>query len=481
MSSNYSLLALGSTILIITIYIFADRKNQPLRFLYPGLLTFLLFTIVPILFSIYVGFTNLSTGHFLSFERVTEMLKSEQVVDRTKPELSYSLHLLGDGEYYLVAQDRLLGSKFKLDSDVANNRYQLKPTDFSTLKLPPPLSAPQVFALKEQLKELTFQLDDNTNLTYFRPDRLAAISLRYHPLPDGSLRDLTSNQTLSADQERGFFIDNSGQVVAPGFYINVGVTNFTKIFTNPTIRNSFLAVAQWTFIWATMTVILTFGAGMVLALLLNDNALSLRPLYRILFILPYAIPFFISVLIFKGMLNKDFGIINQLLGNFNLAAIPWLDHPIWAKVSVLMVNLWLGFPYMFLLLTGILQSIPPSVYEAATLDGASAWIKFRRITLPLTLSAIAPLLVGSFAFNLNNFVGIYLLTGGGPPLPGSITPVGNTDILISYTYRLAFEGGRGQDFGLASAIGLFIFVIIAILTLINFKLTGMVDDRKEAT
>ena len=180
-------------------------------------------------------------------------------------------------------------------------------------------------------------------------------------------------------------------------------------------------------------------------------------------------------------MNKDFGAINLLLVEMGFDKIPWLETPFWAKISCLVVNLWLGFPYMFLVVTGILQSIPASLYEAAKLDGAGKIATFRHITLPLIMSAVGPLLVGSFAFNLNNFVGIYLLTGGGPPIPGVTTAVGETDILISYTYRLAFEGGQGQDFGLASSIALFIFLIVSILTLINFKLSGMGGEtNKEA-
>ena len=227
-----------------------------------------------------------------------------------------------------------------------------------------------------------------------------------------------------------------------------------------------------------ISVLLAFGLGIFLAILVNDGNLRFRPLYRVLLIIPYSIPFFISVLIFRGLFNKDFGMINNLLEMIKISPVPWLDDPLWAKISVLLVNLWLGFPYMFLVTTGILQSIPQSVYEAASIDGAGRWAKFRHITLPMVMSAVAPLLVGSFAFNLNNFVGIYLLTGGLPPMKGAMTPVGETDILISYTFRLAFEGGDGQDFGLASSISVFIFLIIAAITLLNFKYSGMMKEEE---
>jgi ABC-type sugar transport system permease subunit len=161
-------------------------------------------------------------------------------------------------------------------------------------------------------------------------------------------------------------------------------------------------------------------------------------------------------------------------------AIPWLTSQSYAgalpKMSVLLVNLWLGFPYMFLITTGALQAIPDDVKEAAFVDGASGWQAFRRITLPLLLVAVGPLLIASFAFNFNNFNIIYLLTGGGPPIAGTPTPAGHTDILISYSYRLAFEGGRGQDFGFAAAIATVIFFLVAVFSYIGFRRTAVLEE-----
>lgn len=171
------------------------------------------------------------------------------------------------------------------------------------------------------------------------------------------------------------------------------------------------------------------------------------------------------------MLNKDFGEVNQFLSFFSVSPVPWLEQKLWARISVLMVNLWLGFPYMLLVITGIIQSIPKSIYEASSLEGATKFQNFRFLTFPLVFRAMVPLLIGSFAFNLNNFVGIYLLTGGGPVISDASTPIGETDILISYTYRLAFEGSQGQNFALAAAVSMLIFVIVVALTLINFKVS----------
>jgi arabinogalactan oligomer / maltooligosaccharide transport system permease protein len=164
--------------------------------------------------------------------------------------------------------------------------------------------------------------------------------------------------------------------------------------------------------------------------------------------------------------------VNELLG----MRIPWLTDDWMARASVLLVNTWLGFPYMFLVATGALQSVPGELREAAEMDGASPLQAFRRITFPLLMIPLAPLLIASFAFNFNNFNVIYLLNRGGPPIVGAQTPAGHTDILISYTYRLAFEGGRGQDLGLAAAISVMIFFMVAAFAAVSFRRTRALED-----
>jgi ABC-type sugar transport system permease subunit len=180
------------------------------------------------------------------------------------------------------------------------------------------------------------------------------------------------------------------------------------------------------------------------------------------------------------LLNSNFGTVNRLLQPvYDLLGtdpIPWLNNPTWAKISLLLVQLWLGFPYMFLLATGALQAIPEDILEAARVDGARAPTVFRRITFPLLMVALAPLLIGSFAFNFNNFNTIFLLTGGGPPVLGADVPVGHTDILISFTFNLASAAGRGNQFGLAAAITMFIFLIVLVISAFSFRFTKRLED-----
>ncbi|MBQ7529890.1 sugar ABC transporter permease [bacterium] len=266
----------------------------------------------------------------------------------------------------------------------------------------------------------------------------------------------------------------------------VGLRNFMKIISGPETA-TFVRVFIWTVVWAGVSVIGAQVVGIFLAVLLNKPDLKGSSFYRTLFILPWAIPAFISVLMWQGLLNTEFGAFNQILKAFHLdlllqyilsflgynleLPIAWLDKMGWAHISVLMVNIWLAFPFQLTVCLGALQSVPTDVYEAADIDGASPWQQFKLITLPLLRSSLLPVLISSFAFNFNQFTAIYLLTAGGPPIPGS--DAGATDILITYSYKLAFNSFQ---YGLACAYAIFIFVLVAALSGINFKLTGAFDD-----
>lgn len=288
-----------------------------------------------------------------------------------------------------------------------------------------------------------------------------------------------TNRTLV--EEGGFFYDideNGNEFAVEGYISDVGFWNFVRMFRDPKISGPFFQVFGWTFTWAGLSVLFSFTIGLALAITLNDKRLRGKKIYRTLLIIPWAVPAFISALVWRnGFFNETYGVLNRFIvqGLFGLEPIKWLNDAFWAKVSVLLVNTWLGFPYMMTVSLGALQSIPEEFYEASSIDGATKFQRFRKITFPLLMVTVAPLLVGSFAFNFNNFTGIYLVTQGGPAIVGASTPAGATDILISYTFKLAFEG-RGQDFGFASAISILIFIIVAGFSWINFKLSGSFEE-----
>jgi arabinogalactan oligomer/maltooligosaccharide transport system permease protein len=275
------------------------------------------------------------------------------------------------------------------------------------------------------------------------------------------------------DDGRGSFVSSSGETLNVGWREFIGFENFTAVVTNPLVRRPFLRAFAWTIGFAGSTVGLSFAIGLLLAKILDKPALRTRKVYRSLLVVPYAIPGFLSLLIFRGLLNDDYGLINKLLP-FDP---PWLFDPWLARLSVILVSVWLTTPYFMLVCMGALQAIPQELVEAARVDGAGRWQVFRSVTLPLLLTVVTPLLIASFAYNFNNFNNIFLLTGGGPSTENDVV-AGSTDILISYTYKLAFESGKGQDYGLASAISIYIFFIVAAMSASGFLRSKAMENMR---
>ncbi|MDX2077489.1 MAG: ABC transporter permease subunit [bacterium] len=273
------------------------------------------------------------------------------------------------------------------------------------------------------------------------------------------------------EPECGFFSSATGEKLSPGYRLPIGTHNFTRLVTDPGLRGPLVDIFVWTIVFAALSVLTTFSVGLFMALILNDPVIPARKLIRSLLIIPYTIPGVISILVWQGMLNQNLGVITNFIFDLTGTRVAWFSDPILAKIAILLVNLWLGYPYMMLISSGALQSIPSEVYEAAAVDGANPQQRFWRITLPLLLVTLGPLLIGSFVYNFNNFMLIQVLTAGNPPIPGSPVPAGYTDILISYTYRLAFGNTAGADYGYASAITIVIFFLVAIATIIQYRYT----------
>lgn len=355
---------------------------------------------------------------------------------------------------------------FKKSQDIASLKREIKAMKHKSLKNEehPSLVIEQIKENEKQIKILKNQI---RRLKIDHKGRLVQLKSVDFPKLKKVKLSLEENSNIDFAEDKK---------IEPGYMVTIGLRNFTKIFTTRNITSPFLRVFIWTVLWSLFSVLTSFAVGLALALVLNAGDLKGRYLYRTLFILPYAIPSFVTILMWGGFLNEDFGIINLATG----FTVPWLSDPngILPKISCVIVNLWLSFPYQMIISLGALQSIDASMYEAADVDGATKAQQFWRITLPLLLATLGPMLVGSFAFAFNNFGGIYLLTGGGPVMDPGVLP-GQTDILISYTYKLAF-GSNETDYGLASAIGIIVFFIIGTITFLQFKYTGAFKEVDNA-
>ena len=489
-SGSWTLLVLLLAAAALINYAYLYPGATALPWLTPGLVFLGLFVLWPVLYTAYVGLTNWSTGHILSKEQAIERLQSIPVQTGGDPvtldlavfrnsEGALAFHVTGpEGEVWFgIPRPRGAdpGDAGLLDP------AELGVTDGDADGLPEAigpytrLAGLQVIGVAAAMEDLVLDLPGGqAEVLTTSSVRLVASGQRYRYDPEtDTLRDTQTDTICGAVV--GAFACPDGRQLDPGWREVVGLTNFVRIVADGRFRGPFVRVFTWNIVFAVVSVALTFAVGLTLANALQDTRLRGRAIYRSLFIIPYAVPAFISAIVWRGLLNDQFGQVNRVIEGFGLPGVPWLQDPWWAKVAVLLVNTWLGFPYMFLITSGALQSIPEEMKEAARVEGASAARVFATVTLPLLMVATAPMLIGSFAYNFNNFVLIFLLTSGGPPVAGASVPVGHTDILISFTFDLALQSGRGQNFGMASAIVFVIFVVVASLSAFSFRFTKRLE------
>jgi len=475
---EWGVIAIVVAVATLVNWIYFSRRALPAKYLAPGVIFLALFQVFVLLYTGYVGFTNYGTGHNGSKEQAVNALTASSL-ERVPDSPAYPVAVVeGSGELGLLVTtpdgDALLGTSERPLEEVSGATFEgdraVAAPGWETLQFA------DVLERQDEVTALSvpFSSDpDDGRLS--TPDGSSAyryLSTLEYDEATGSVTD-TATGVVYEDIGTGAFTSADGEELMPGWKVAVGFDNFVKAVTDQRLAGPLVYVTLWTFAFALLTVALTFAIGLFLAITFNHPRMRGRRIYRALLILPYAIPSFLSALVWAGMMNQSFGFLNQVI--FGGAEIPWLTDPWLAKASVLIVNVWLGFPYMFLVCTGALQSIPAELQEAARVDGANPAQAFRRITLPLLLVSIAPLLISSFAFNFNNFNVVYMLTDGGPRDSSAPIPVGHTDILISMVYKVAFTG-QTRDYGLASAYTIIIFVLVAVISIIAFRRTKSLEE-----
>lgn len=479
----YLALTVGVITLLINV-IFLREDLYPLRWMSPGLALLILMVLYPVLFTVYSAFTNYSDGHILTKQQAIDRLEQDLYLPeggaayswtafRSLETEEYVLWLMGEDGVTLLARPGE-PTQAGADADVGPLDKDGIPTTIEGYER---FNRVQVVRHLSELDELEFGQGSNT-IRIRSLDEAAELQSRY--LYDSSLDAMVDQRegTVYTAKE-GTFVSEAGDAIWPGFQVWTGADNFRRLATSPSLRGPFLRVFAWTFAFAFFSVFTTFALGLFVALVFDSPDVPGRKLIRSLLIIPYAIPSTISILIWRGLFNEQLGIITTFLEDMVGWSPAWFSHPMWAKVGIILINLWLGYPYMMLICSGALQAIPRDIYEAGEVDGAGIWHRFRFLTLPLLLVSVGPLLIASFSFNFNNFNVIYLYNEGGPPIAGSLTPAGHTDILISYTFRQAFASGRGADYGYGAAITVIIFLLLVGITFFNFRYTRMWEEVSE--
>ncbi len=476
-----------AVILILINILNLSPKLFPIRWQIPAGAIVILIIIFPMVYTIYSAFTNYSDGHILSKQQAINRLQQDTYLPEGSQTYNWVAFRTAEGVFALWLTDQEGGSFLAtVDSFEPAEPGQgiIGPADENGI--PESLEGYEKLARLEVIKYLP-EVDGIQFGVY--PDQVQIVDLDYaaplvqrytYDLDLDAMIDSQSGIVFYANEDDGFFTSADDQDLIPGYMVWVGALNFERLFESPAFRGPFLRIFAWTIAFAVLSVLTTFTLGLLVAIAFNDPEMKGRKLIRSLLLIPYTIPGIIGVLIWKGMLNPHLGLIPLTMERLIGWAPEFYNHPMWAKVGILLINLWLGYPYMMLISSGALQAIPEDIYDAAAVDGASGMQRFWNITLPLLLVSVGPLLIASFVFNFNNFSVIYPFLEGKPPMANTPTPAGHTDILISYTYRIAFEGGGGADYAYAAAITIVIFVIVAVLTLVQYQYTRQWEEVSES-
>lgn len=472
---QYAIAAFLAVTVIALNYTYFSKKRVPLKFFIPGVILLAAFVLTPILYTLVMSTYTYKTGNYISKEQATERISAlalepdesgtafDIVVGKFRGEPALLVSDINQNSYFITTErDRIALETSALGIDengVANSAPDFEALESSAI------SGSRAAKLRYKYEDPYFITVENLNVgVVFRQ------SLEYLPATE-QFRSLITGD-LYADNRNGNFanLNDPADKLEPGWRDPALFSNYIRLFQDERVRDPLFSVFLWTVTFAALTVLTQFAFGLFLALALNKPIRG-RRIYRSILVLPYAMPSIMSILIWGGMFNTEFGAINEIIGR----QIAWFQDPNFARTAVILVNLWLGFPYFYLVSSGALQAIPGELLEAAAIDGANPRQVFQKVTLPLLLQILSPLLIASFAFNFNNFNLIYLLTGGGPKsqLDGEIA--GATDILISYTYQIAF-GSNLQDLGLASAISVIIFLIIASISLYGVRKSKVLDS-----
>ena len=485
LSLGYYPLAAASLIILIFINaVFLRQEAYPIRWMIVGLVLMAMFTIYPIIFTVWVSFTNYGEGHLVTKEQAIDQIEKAKYLPETGQAFTWTAFKAPEGLYALWLRDMDGNGYLAL---VGEPLTQPKTGELGVGELDGkgiPLTIEGynrlnaiMAATDENLTEIQFG-EEGKSVQVRSPSEAAELLPLY--VYDPELDTMTSQETgVVYYNIRGTFSSADGEQLRPGFIATIGLANFKAFFTSPALRGPLVRIITWNFAFAFLSLLFNFSLGLAIAIMFNDQDFPFKRLIRTLLIIPYTLPALLTILVWRGMLNPELGVISRALEAVFGWAPPWFTDQWWAKVAILLINLWLSYPYFMLICSGALQSISDDYYAAAQVDGANSWQQFRMITLPLLLVAVGPLLIASFVFNFNNFNLIFVFNAGGPPMAGTPTPAGHTDILISYVYNLAFTGNRGVNYGFAAAITIVIFFIVGAITLFQFRYTNMWEEVSE--
>jgi len=458
--------------IIFTAVVFLKKALTPWRWLAAGLVMALLFTIYPIFYTFYLSFTNMSGGHLLTkVQAVKRLSEAMYAPDDTKP-WAWTAYRKGN-DFLLLLED---------DDGYIKVRSGHLPEDVTigASGIPSEIDGYAQLSRAETIQNLTtlgsIQFGEPPMIIKILSMQEVAVQLPAYTY-DSKADTFTDNRDgVVYSPVRGTYTSSSGSALTPGFMVGIGWDNYKRFLGNPGYLRPVLGVLVWNVLFSLFSVLISFGLGLLIALLFDD--LKYRRLIRSLLIIPYPIPVLVSIMIWRALLNENMGLVTTAISAIFGVTPLFFTNVMLTRVALIVINVYLSYPYFYVLSSGALKSINTELFEAAAIDGAGPFTVVRKIVMPLVMRILAPLIIASFCFNFNNFTLIWGFNMGMPSMADTAVPMGYTDLLISFIFRLGFSSSTAADYGFIAAISVMLFVLVAIMVFFQtFNLKTMKDSR----
>jgi ABC-type sugar transport system permease subunit len=469
------LIPLASVIGAIVIFIslvFLRRRFSPFRWMAVGIAFVILFSVYPIVFTILLSFTNMGGGHLLTKQQSIDRLEGKVYVPEGAAEYSWVAYASDAGGYLLLLDP---GDDFYLLVGANREARRVSLTQFGEVGSDGyPLEIDRHLLLSR--RDTIPLIDQIGSLEYIGEDEIILVqSLRaaaesrpiysYDPGTDTMTDTRTGTGYTPAN---GTFVSANGDELTPGFSVGVGLGNYRRFVGNAGYARPLGRIIIWNLSFSFFSVTLSFVLGLTIALVFDR--LPGRRVIRTLLLVPYPIPILVAITVWKGLLNEQMGLYTKFIGLFTEAP-SFLTDRNWTRIALIVINIYLSYPYFYILCAGAIRSIPGEIFQAAAIDGAGGAATIRHITMPMVLRILAPLLIASFSFNFNNFTLIWGFNAGLPAMADTIVPMGYTDLLISFVYRLGFGTANASNYGFASAITVLLFLFVGIMVFFQTRST----------
>jgi len=459
----------GAAVCFITL-VSLLKKLFAWRWLAAGLVMALLFTIYPIFYTVYLSFTNMGGGHLLTKSQAIKRLSREMYSPDEDTVWTWTAYRKGKDFLLLIYRDSVF-SEIKPGNLPETSAFKSIPEEINGYVK---MNKSETLQNLQVLGELEFGKIPQTVKIISLEEAAVRVPAYSYSVESDTFTDNRNGEIFKP--VKGTYTSRSGNTLSPGFMTGTGWNNYIRFLGNPGYLKPVLGILVWNITFSLFSVLLAFAAGMMIALLFDD--LKYRRLIRTLLIIPYPIPVLVSIMVWRALLNENMGLVTTVITAVFGFSPRFFTDVNWTRFALILINVYLSYPYFYILSSGALKSIPGELFEAAAIDGAGQFTVTRKIILPMVMRILAPLIIASFCFNFNNFTLIWGFNAGLPAMADTAVPMGYTDLLISFIYRLGFSSSNAADYGFTAAITVMLFILVALMVFFQTLNTKAIRETR---